>query len=173
MKDLIQPHQDLLFDLLDGKLTTEEAARLRAQIEISPFLKSRYEEVKFVHQMLRSSTLQEPSLNFTKVVMGKLDEVPASAPPSFWKGLFLLAGMLMAIGIAAVLASKGVFDANATINLNDLKIPEQIPQRSLPTFIIDGKMIVNVIIIMNMIIGFIVLDKTILRPIFRRRAMAS
>jgi hypothetical protein len=172
MKDLNHPSDDLLLDLLAGKLRNDEAARLMEQIAASPSLKTRYDEAKIIHQILTGSAWSDPSLNFTKVVMSKLDDAPAPAQPSIWKGVFLLVGMLLAIGIAAVLASQGVFDASTSVNLNDIKLPQQIPQRSLPTIVIDGHLIVNTIIIMNMIIGFIVLDKTILRPIFRRRAMA-
>jgi hypothetical protein len=173
MKDLNKPYENQLFDLLDGKLRDTDAALLRARIESTPALKSQYEAAKVIHQMLQSSTMAEPSLTFTDSVMSKLNDAPAIAPPSIWRGLFLLTCMLLAIGIAALLASQGVFDApNTIVNLNKIDLPEQLSERTLPTLVINGKMIVKMIIFMNMIIGFFVLDRTILRPIFRRRAMA-
>src|SRR5688500_3230327 len=121
MKDLNKLHDDKLFDLLDGKLSSAETVKLKAQIESSAALKSRYEEAKLVHQMLASSLLREPSLNFTQAVMGKLNDSPAPVMPSFWKGLFLLTGMVITIAIAAMLASQGVFDAaDTTVNLNTI-----------------------------------------------------
>jgi len=171
MKDLQHPYKDQLFDLLDGKLSPEEAAHLKTQIALSPELKTYYEEAKSIHQMLSSSTLADPSSHFTKAVMGKLNDPQTLSSPSIWKGIFLLCGMLLAVGIAAVLVSKGVFNDSTTISLNDINLPKGIAEKNLPSFSIDGKMIMHVIIGMNMIIGFIVLDRTILKPLFSKRRM--
>jgi hypothetical protein len=42
-----------------------------------------------------------------------------------------------------------------------------------PTFSLSGRVIVNSIIILNLALAFIVLDKTILRPLFQKRLNAQ
>jgi hypothetical protein len=42
-------------------------------------------------------------------------------------------------------------------------------RQSLPGIPVDGKWIVNIIIFLNIAVAFIVLDRTILHPLFQRR----
>lgn len=169
MKDLNHSYEDRLFDLLDEKLTPEEAQKLMTAIAQSPTLKAKYQAAKAVHNMLSSTTLTDPSLRFTKDVMSKLNESPSLSTPPIWRGLFLLLGVFLVMGIAIVLVSQGVFNDSTTVDLKQIDLPKQIPNSTLPSFIIDGNTLMNVIIAMNMVIGFIVLDRTILKPLFSKR----
>lgn len=173
MKDLNHSYEDRLFDLLEGKLAPEDAKKLMADIAQSPALMAKYEAAKAVHNMLSTTTLADPSLRFTKDVMSKLNDSPSPSTPPIWRGLFLLVGVFLVMGIAIVLVSQGVFNDSTTVDLKEIDLPKQIPDSTLPSFIIDGKTLMNVIIAMNMVIGFIVLDRTILKPYFsKRRTMA-
>lgn len=172
MKDLNQFNDDLFFDLLDGKLSREESARMIARIESSPVLKTRYEEARAIHQLLKSSSWADPSMNFTRSVMSKLNDAPAPVVPSYWKGLLLLIGMMLTIGITMILVSQGVFDASTTVDLNNINLPKGIPDQSIPTFDLSGKTIVNIIMVMNIVVGFVLLDRAVLKPIFRKRMIA-
>jgi hypothetical protein len=62
-----------------------------------------------------------------------------------------------------------VFDnATTTIDLGEINLPSQY-ERALPSIPIDGKMMVNVIILLNLGLAWLVLDRVVLKPFFRRR----
>jgi len=83
--------------------------------------------------------------------------------------LLLLAGLMVASGLAIIMVSTGSFQWHIFFNL------EQIPFKNnwmkLPTSIpIDLKLTVKLFVMVNIVIGFVLLDRTILRPIFQKRA---
>jgi hypothetical protein len=81
-----------------------------------------------------------------------------------------LSGVLVAVGIASILVSAGVFDnLNTTIDLNRVELPKKYFERSLPSIPFSGKVIVNIIIILNLGLAWLVLDRAILKPLFQRR----
>jgi hypothetical protein len=88
--------------------------------------------------------------------------------------ILLLAGVLVVAIIASVLVPAGVFDSiSTTIDLNQVELPKKYLERTLPSISIDGKIMVNVIILVNLVLGWLVLDRAILKPIFQRRAQAG
>jgi hypothetical protein len=112
----------------------------------------------------------QPSRNFTQVVMERLHQLPSPATGfSIRNGILLMAGVLVAAGVATILVSAGVFDnATTTIDLGEINLPSQY-ERALPSIPIDGKMMVNVIILLNLGLAWLVLDRVVLKPFFRRR----
>jgi hypothetical protein len=76
---------------------------------------------------------------------------------------------MIAVGIGAFLLSAGVFDSTGAIDLNDMGIQNKYIQESLPTIPVNGKLIMNVIIMLNIALAFLVLDRAILKPWFERR----
>ncbi|RAW00165.1 hypothetical protein [Pseudochryseolinea flava] len=169
MKDLDNTYDDRIFSLLDGTLSPEQAKRLMTEIELSASLKAQYEEAKLIHSMLAGPALSDPPSNFTHVVMNKVNGSASLAQPSIWKGIFLLCGVLLTMAIAIVLVSQGVFNETTTLDLDHLNVPQGI----LPEISINGKLIMNVILALNLIIGFIVLDRTILKPLFTKRRVSA
>jgi hypothetical protein len=85
-------------------------------------------------------------------------------------GLLLLAGLLVATGIAIVLLSSGQFDQWHTLfNIGEIPVKNNLVK--VPTAIpFDVKVFVKVFVMINIVIGFVLLDRTILRPIFQKRA---
>ena len=98
-----------------------------------------------------------------------LDEEPLRAGLSIRNGIFLFLGILLIMVIAVLLLSAGVFDQTTTLNPNEIGIINRYIKQTLPSFPVDGKMIMNAILILNMALLFVVLDRAILRPIFQRR----
>jgi hypothetical protein len=170
MKKIPQSIDDKLLDYLDGKLNPSELSILEGQIQRDEHIKARLENLRLTHQVLNQFKIEQPSKNFTQVLMQKLDQAPArSTNFSIRNGIFLLVGVLAAVGIASLLVSAGVFDNPATINLNSVNIPDKYIREPLPTIPISGKLIVNIVIILNLGLAWIVLDRTILKPYFQRR----
>jgi len=162
---------DQLLNYLDGIGTEVERKDLREAINKNPLAQRRLKELESVHFFLQNQKgLQEPSKNFTDKVMEGLHTKPSFTFFSPKNGMILLAGLIVASGLALTLLSTGSFDQLHTIfNLNSMpvktdaiKMPKSIP--------FDVKLLVKVFVMINLAIGLVLLDRTILRPIFQKRA---
>lgn len=161
---------DDLLNYLDQAVDAETRQLIEQRLKEDVGTAQRMKELKMIHSFLLSKgKLDQPSKNFTDKVMGRLHEKPAPAFFSPRNGLLLLSGILVASGLTLVLLSKGTFDQLPTIlNLEALplktdfvKIPASLP--------FDMKLTLKLFLGLNLVIGFILLDRTILRPIFQRR----
>ena len=124
--------------------------------------------------MLGQAKFETPSRNFTQAVMDRLDQYPVQSGFSIRNGIILLAGILLVIGIASVLVAAGAFDNTATsIDLNQVEFSKKFVKTPLPSFEFNGKLLVNIIIILNLGLAWIVLDRAILKPLFQRRMQAG
>ena len=174
MEKISHALEEKLLDYLDGSLISVEKENLERQIQQNPALKARLETLRALHQLLESNTLEQPAKNFTQQVMLKLDQYPRTSSLSIRNGLLLLGGVFVVAILAALLVSTGAFDnATSVIDLNKIEVPEKYVQEyirePLPSFEIDGKLMVNIIIGLNLVIGWILLDRAILKPLFKRR----
>lgn len=169
MKKVTQQSDDMLLDFLDGKLNTQQQTMLRDALQTDFELRKRLDELRLVHEMLSTTTLDTPSRSFTPMVMTNLNQAPLHRGVSIKNGLLLLGGVIVVLSIAVVLLSAGVFDQTTTVNLNEITVTQKFIKQSLPTISIDGKMLINTIVLLNLIIAFLVLDRAILRPFFQRR----
>lgn len=171
MKKISQELDDMLLLYLDGELESAAREKVIVALQQDEALRSRLAQLQAMESVVKKSHLEVPSKNFTQIVMQRLDQYPAQ-PSGFkpFNGILLLAGILLMTGIATVLVSSGVFDqANGTIDLNTIEFPRQYLPRTLPTIPIDGKLVMNVIILLNLGLCWLVFDRTILKPLFRRR----
>ena len=171
MEKIPQHLDDKLLRYIDGELNANEKQALDEELKHNEALRTRLNQLQTMNQSLRNSKLEHPSRNFTQLVMSKLDQYPMhSSSFSIRNGILLLAGVLVAIGIASVLVSSGVFDsATATIDLNQVNLPKKYIERTLPSIPFNGKLIVNIIILLNLGLAWLVLDRAILKPFFQRR----
>lgn len=168
-----QTHDDKLFEYLDGGLKGIEKENIEQLLKTSPALQARLEELRKLDADLRTIKLEQPSKNFTQRVMSKLDQYPVRSNLTFRNGIFLLAGVLVAIGIGSLLVAGGVFDGTSTIDLNQTIVPvNKYIETPIPTFNFDGKLMVNIIIVLNLALAFVVLDRAILKPWFEKRRMS-
>jgi anti-sigma factor RsiW len=175
MNKLSPAKEEELLRYLDGELNSEEKINLEAEIQSSAILKKRLKELQTVQSFLmRKATLETPSRNFTQKVMEGLDAQPVRSLFSPRKGLLLLTGVIIASGIALMLLTNGVFDATTTALVVDAAPIKnkwiQDPSFSIP---FNGKILVNGIIFLNLGLALVLLDRTILRPLFQKRTMAG
>jgi hypothetical protein len=170
MKKVSQSVDDILSNYIDGNLSVSERLKAEENIRINPAWQERLDELKMIDMVLGQSTVEHPSRTFTDEVMSRLHQYPASSGFSIRKGILLLTGVLIVIGIATILLSTGAFDNTTTnIDLNQIEVSRKFVKTPLPSFELNGKFIVNIIIILNLGLAWIVLDRTILRPFFQRR----
>lgn len=171
--NISQAQDDKLFEYMDGGLTGMEKENIEQLLKANPALQARLEELRKLDADLRTIKPEQPSTNFTQRVMNKLDQYPVRSNFTLRNGILLLTGVLVAVGVGALLVSGGVFDGTNTIDLNQTIVPvNKYLQKPIPTFNFDGKMMVNIIIILNLALAFVVLDRAILKPWFERRRMS-
>lgn len=166
---------DELARYIDDELGWSEKDAFEKRLSSDKLLQEKLTSLLEVKQLMRSQELLSPSRNFTQRVMENLDHY---SPPAFSfsirNGIFLLIGVLIAGALALYLAGSGAFDGRVTISSPvDLSLSEKILRQPLPTVSFDGKVLVNTIVLLNLALGWIVLDRTILRPWFRRRMVSD
>lgn len=170
MKDLRITDEELL-NFLDGIGSDAEREVMKKSIRENQNALKRLKELEAIHFYLQGQKgLEQPSKNFTDKVMEGLHQRPSFTFFSPKNGLILLAGLIVASGLALTLLSTGTFDQLHTIfNFNSIplktdvvKIPQSIP--------FDVKLFVKVFVMINLAIAFILLDRTVLRPIFQKRS---
>jgi hypothetical protein len=169
MKKVSQTVDDMLLDYIDGILNSHDAKKLEDALRTNQEWQTRLDELKVVTAALRQTALQHPSKNFTTLVMTKLDQYPATYRLSSRNGIFLLAGILVAVGITSLLVSFGIFDTTSNIDLNQVNVSKKFVNAPLPSFKLSGKLLVNTIIVLNLGLAWILLDRTILKPFFQKR----
>lgn len=162
-----------LLNYLDGTLRDAQAQQLKAHLEKSPALQKRLEELREVTSALEGTgKLAHPSSNFTHRVMSNLHRLPASATSlSPRNGLLLLCGILVAVGVLSMLLASDVFDGlNRSIELTNNPVTKDFVKNPLPSFSFQGKWLINGVVILALGLCFVLLDRTILRPLFNRRS---
>lgn len=171
MERLTNNQDDELLNYLDGKLSDVKVRELKSKLETSSLLSQRLEELRAVHQLLaKEAKLETPSSNFTHRVMSNLHRVPVMNPLSPKNGLLLLCGTMVAIGILVLVVSSGFFDSMThSINVNELPVKQEYITTNIA---FNSKWVINGLILLNIVLAFILLDRTILRPFFNRRANA-
>ena len=171
MERTTQKQDDQLLQYLDGTLTGKEKTELENLLVNNTNLEIRLEELRKVHVVLSSKAkLEQPSKLFTDKVMHNLDRLPVRSNLSPKNGLFLLCGIIVAAGGMALLLSLGVFDnLNDTISLDKLPVKNDFIKNTLPAIPLNGKWMVNAILILTLGLAFVLLDRTILKPYFESR----
>lgn len=170
MNKLSPAKEEELLRYLDGELNATEKKNLEVEIQNSLLLKARWEELQSVRSYLtKKATLETPSRNFTQTVMNGLDRQPVRLLFSPRKGLILLMGIIVASVLLLMLLTNGAFDQTTTSLIVETPIKNKWitePSFSIP---FNGKILVNGIIFLNLALALILLDRTILRPLFQNR----
>lgn len=117
---------------------------------------------KLIDEVLSKNKLEIPSSNFTHKVMINLHSMPVATSLSPKNGILLLGGTMVAVLMLTLLVSGGMFDSvNQTINLP--KIKQSVP--------VSGTLVIKGLIGLNIILAFVLFDRTILRPLFSRKSL--
>jgi hypothetical protein len=174
MKKIPQHLDDTLLNYLDGNVSASQKESIENMLLGDEDLQIRLEELRVADRALKNVKLENPSLNFTAFIMNNLDKQPVRKGLSIRNGLFLLSGVIIVLIIGTLLLSAGVFDhANTMVDLNNLGLPHQYIRQTLPSIPVDGKLLMYGILFLNLAMGLIVLDRTILKPFFQQRIQAG
>jgi hypothetical protein len=173
MEKITTQQSDRLLDYLDGKLSAADATKVKKELENSSSLRQRLEELQLVHSFLNTqgqNTLT-PSHAFTDQVMRNLDKVPsATGAMSPRNGLLLLGGIIVAVSVGVLLIASGFFDTvNAPIQITNLQLPKELKNLSIQSIPFNGKLLMKFLIVVNIGLAFLVLDRTVLKPYFDRK----
>ncbi|MCU0356859.1 MAG: hypothetical protein MUE95_04710 [Cyclobacteriaceae bacterium] len=161
---------ETLLEYLDGSLPPDKLEMVKETLVRSAELSNRLEELKEIVTLLNQTNTDQPSKNFTLQVMQNLGHYAANRQLPIRNGILLLMGVIVAIILSMVLLGSGLFDAPGTINLNEFVTEPKIITQPLPSISLDGKLLVNGIILMNMALAFLIIDRVIFRPWLERRA---
>ncbi len=161
---------DQLLDYLDGKMDATNLQQLKKALESSSVLQARLEALRLVHRTLSHGKLESPSPSFVSKVMMNLDNASFSSGLSPKNGLLLLMGVTVATGMLLVMLNTGIFDQFKGLVAWPQSLPAQKYLQSLPAVSINGKLIIDILVGLNLLLAFLVLDKTVLKPFFQKRA---
>ncbi|MFN5170209.1 MAG: anti-sigma factor family protein [Cyclobacteriaceae bacterium] len=162
------PQDERLWQYLDGLLTPAKKASVEQELQASPELARRLEALRHVTNYLRSGKLEQPSRTFTGSVMDNLHRKTVTSGLSPRNGLLLLAGILVAVLAVSFLLGQGSYDTQTLVPLGQLPSPgNAMPE--LPSFQFNAKWLISALMVVAMGLAFVVLDQTVLRPLFHRR----
>ena len=174
MKRITQNLDDRLVDYLDGKLSDDEKRTIENLVSADADVRQRLSDLQETESALRHMPLEYPAKNFTDAVMSRLDDYPARATFSLRNSILLLLGVVFSIGIGAWLLAMGVFDqTQTTFQFVQLPLAEKYIRDSLPPVTINGKLLLNIVLIVNLALALLILDRAILKPFFQRRMGAG
>lgn len=131
------------------------------------------QELNTIDQYLKAVRIEQPSVNFTQKVMNNLHRASAVtlSLPSRNK-MLMLAGILVTIGLAVLLIAGGAFNSVTSISFDQEMIPNDQIREYIPTIPFNGKVVINIVILMNLALAFIILDRAVLKPWFEKRRHA-
>ncbi len=172
MERISQKLDDQLLHYLDGILAGTDKSDLEELLRKDNQLRIRLEELRKVNQMLAGKArLEHPSKVFTERVMSNLDHLPERSTMSPKNGLLLLCGIMVAIGALTLLLTLGVFDnMNSAISLEKMVVKNDLIKNPLPSIPFNAKWLINGILISTLGLAFVLLDRTVLRPLFEKRS---
>jgi anti-sigma factor RsiW len=172
MNKLSPAKEEELLRYLDGDLEPAQKIKLEAELQTAADLNGRLEELRVIRlYLLRKATLETPSKTFTQKVMAGLDAQPVKSLFSPRKGLLLLMGVIIASVLALMLLSNGLFDqTNTSLLVDATPIKNKWIQDTTFSIPFNGKILVNGIIFLNLALALVLLDRTVLRPLFQKRA---
>jgi hypothetical protein len=161
-----------MLEYLDGLMNERDRTAFEQYINSNPEAQERLSSLKAADTILKSEVLQQPSKNFTANVLANLHQTPLTAP-SILNSIYLFAGIITVVGICITLLATGAFDKlQTTIDLNNVNLATKYIRKSLPAVSIDGKLLVNTIVVLNLFLALMILDRGILKPLFQRKAEA-
>jgi hypothetical protein len=145
-----------LWEFIDGQSSMEEKSAIENLIETNKQWKEKYHELLELHQLVQSSTLEEPSLRFTKNVMeeiAKYQIAPAAKAYINNKIIWGIGIFFITLIIGFLIYGFGQVDWNA----NDNTLPIDISKVNYGKFF--NNTYVNVFMMINVVLGLMLLDR--------------
>jgi hypothetical protein len=156
---LTEADEMLLWNFISGTATDEEQQKVKLLIRSNALWKSQYEIFLEMNQLLLSAEADQPSMRFTKNVMEQVAKYPIAPSVKTYvnKNIFRLIGGLFVFLILGcfVFVLKNIDWYNLSSGLN---IAPPIKLEGL-SHIVSGNISVYLLLFLNVILGFYLLDK--------------
>ncbi|HEY2720911.1 MAG TPA: hypothetical protein VGI82_04260 [Chitinophagaceae bacterium] len=146
-----------LWEYIDGLGSAEERSAIEKLLETNSQWKEKYAEAIELHQLVQSSTLDEPSLRFTKNVMEEIAKyhiAPATRTYINNKIIWGIGIFLVTLIIGFLVYGFGQMDWAAK---GDSNLPIDIGKVNYNKFF--SNTYVNVFIMINIVLGLMLLDR--------------
>jgi magnesium-transporting ATPase (P-type) len=146
-----------LWEYIDGFSSTEEKSAIEKLIETNRQWKEKYHELFELHQLVQSSTLEEPSLRFTKNVMEEITKyhiAPATKTYINKKVIWGITAFFLVMILGFLIYSFGQVNWSAK---SDTNLPVDISKIDFSKFF--NNTYVNVFMMINVVLGLMLLDR--------------
>ena len=158
--------EEKIQDLIDGKLSNQEAVMILDEVNKDEYLKMFYTTLKEIDASLQTVTAEEPSAGFTDKVMKGLHK-PKTSPFDF-RSLYIFIGLIICAAVGLIYASQANLSmpelAPVNTEINVLKGVEiNLPGINLPS----SEIFLNAFYFGLLFMSLIYFDRVILRQLFR------
>src|SRR4030095_4478660 len=147
-----------LWEFIDGQSSIEERSAIEKLIETNKQWKEKYHELLELHQLVQSSTLEEPSLRFTKNVMeeiAKYQIAPATKTYINNRVIWGIGTFLVIMVVGFLIYGFGQMDltggGSSNLNLVDFS--------KIDYSKFFNNTYVNIFMMINVVLGLVLLDR--------------
>ena len=154
-----QQMEQKLWSFIDGVSTSEERSSIEKLLETNLEWKNKYLELLNVHQMLRSTELEHPSMRFTKNVMeeiAKLHIAPATKNYINKKIIWGIGAFFITLMVGFLVYGVAQIDWSAQ---GSTKLPVEIGQVDYSK--VFNNNFVNGFMMVNVLLGLVLLDRVL------------
>jgi hypothetical protein len=148
---------DRLWEYIDGTGSGEEKSAIQKLLASNQEWKEKYSELLELQQLVQSSSMEEPSLRFTKNVMeeiAKFQIAPATRSYINNKIIWGIGIFFIALVIGFLVYGFGQVDWNAK---GDNNLPIDISKVDFSKFF--NNTYVNIFMMINVVLGLVLLDR--------------
>lgn len=147
-----------LWQFIDGNCSVEEKAAIDQLIHDNAVWQQNYQALLQVQQLLKDSTLETPSLRFTKNVMESIAlQNIAPATKNYINNNIVKGLAAMFIGIITIFVIYAFFQVQFDFEPSDNK--SLIPEHNFDYSSLFNNNWINVVMVLNMILGLFLLDQ--------------
>jgi len=147
-----------LWNYIDGLCGTEEKSAIEKLLESDVNWKRKYLELLEVHQLIKTSELEQPSLRFTKNVMEEIAKyhiAPAAKSYINKKIIWGIAGFFITLIVGFLIYGFGQIDWTATNSTADKYV--DLSKVDFSKFF--SNTYVNIFMMLNVVLGLMLLDR--------------
>lgn len=149
-----------IWDYIDGDISTEEKLIIADKIAHDPAYQLEYKELMEIHQLMAETTLEEPSMSFTRNVMEqvKLEIAPVALKNKTDKRIIF---SLAAIFVLSIFTVTAYALANSSMTSPAFRFPDLNVQLNAGLF--TNSISLQIFLFADVLLGLLYLDKYLRR----------
>ena len=161
-----------LLELIDGKISGQEAYVLLNKINSDVTLKAKYQSLLKIHSMLEMQPPLSPSASFNQEVMENLARnIEVATTSNFWKKNMFFALTIVLVGFitaSILLSNYSLGNILPLENGREITIQEKTFYFD-PGKVFDQDIFFKGLIYLNAFLGIFLFEKAVFRPLFKQR----